>query len=116
MCLLIFAHQCDPRYPLVVAANRDEFHARPTAASAFWPEHPDLLAGRDLEQGGTWMGIGEGATVERAIVDKNCRIGAGANVSYKAADEADLEYECCVRDGVLVVPKNTAIPPGWSPK
>jgi len=57
MCLLIFAHQCDPRYPLVVAANRDEFHARPTAASAFWPEHPDLLAGRDLEQGGTWMGI-----------------------------------------------------------
>jgi uncharacterized protein with NRDE domain len=57
MCLLIFAHQSDPRYPLVVAANRDEFHARPTAASAFWPEHPGLLAGRDLEQGGTWMGI-----------------------------------------------------------
>ena len=57
MCLLIFAHQSDPRYPLVVAANRDEFHARPTAASAFWPEHPGLLAGRDLAQGGTWMGI-----------------------------------------------------------
>ncbi|MEJ2531211.1 MAG: NRDE family protein [Halioglobus sp.] len=57
MCLLIIAHQSDPRYPLVVAANRDEFHARPTAASAFWPEHPGLLAGRDLEQGGTWMGI-----------------------------------------------------------
>lgn len=57
MCLLIFAHLADPRYPLVLAANRDEFHARPTAASRFWPEHPDLLAGRDLEQGGTWMGI-----------------------------------------------------------
>jgi uncharacterized protein with NRDE domain len=60
MCLLIFAHHSDPRYPLVVAANRDEFHARPTAASNFWPEHPALLAGRDLEQGGTWMGITRG--------------------------------------------------------
>ena len=57
MCLLIFAHRNHPRYPLVVAANRDEFHARPTAPSRFWSEHPDLLAGRDLEQGGTWMGI-----------------------------------------------------------
>ena len=41
----------------MVAANRDEFHARPTAPAAFWPEHPGLLAGRDLEQGGTWMGV-----------------------------------------------------------
>lgn len=57
MCLLIFSHGIDPRYPLIVAANRDEFHARPTAGSAFWPEFPDTLAGRDLEQGGTWMGI-----------------------------------------------------------
>jgi uncharacterized protein with NRDE domain len=57
MCLLIFAHHAHPDYPLVVAANRDEFHARPTAASGFWPEHPELLAGKDLELGGTWMGI-----------------------------------------------------------
>ena len=56
MCLLIFAHQASPGYPLVVAANRDEFHARPTAESDFWVEHPELLAGKDLEQGGTWMG------------------------------------------------------------
>ena len=57
MCLLIFAHQTSSRYPLVVAANRDEFHARPTAASHFWADHPGLLAGRDLDQGGTWMGV-----------------------------------------------------------
>ena len=57
MCLLIFAYKTDPGYPLVVAANRDEFHARPTAPAGFWPEHPALLAGRDLEQGGTWMGL-----------------------------------------------------------
>jgi uncharacterized protein with NRDE domain len=57
MCLLIFAHKTSTRYPLVVAANRDEFHARPTAVSQFWTEHPGLLAGQDLDQGGTWMGV-----------------------------------------------------------
>jgi uncharacterized protein with NRDE domain len=57
MCLLIFAHQTSTRYPLVVAANRDEFHARPTAPSAFWADYPGLLAGKDLDQGGTWMGM-----------------------------------------------------------
>lgn len=57
MCLIIFAHRTSPERPLVVAANRDEFHGRPTAAARFWPKHPELLAGQDLEQGGTWMGI-----------------------------------------------------------
>lgn len=57
MCLIIFAWNPHSDYPLVVAANRDEFHARPTAAAAFWPEQPGLLAGRDLLQGGTWMGF-----------------------------------------------------------
>jgi uncharacterized protein with NRDE domain len=60
MCLLIFAHQTSTRYPLVVAANRDEFHARPTAVSQFWTDYPGLLAGRDLDQGGTWMGVTRG--------------------------------------------------------
>mgnify|MGYP001823155874 CR=1 FL=1 len=60
MCLVIFAHQTSAKYPLLVAANRDEFHARPTAPAQRWPEAPDLLAGRDLEQGGTWMGVTEG--------------------------------------------------------
>jgi len=57
MCLLILAHHAAPDHRLVVAANRDEFHDRPTAAAGFWPEYPQLLAGRDLRQGGTWMGI-----------------------------------------------------------
>jgi uncharacterized protein with NRDE domain len=46
-----------PDYPLVVAANRDEFFARPTAPAAFWQDAPQVLAGRDLDAGGTWMGI-----------------------------------------------------------
>lgn len=57
MCLVIFAHQPGTTYPLVVAANRDEFHARPTAPAQFWRDAPELLAGRDLEAGGTWMGV-----------------------------------------------------------
>jgi uncharacterized protein with NRDE domain len=57
MCLLIFAHQVSRDYPLLIAANRDEFHARPTATADFWADHPELLAGQDLEQGGTWMGV-----------------------------------------------------------
>ncbi|MFO7552547.1 MAG: NRDE family protein [Haliea sp.] len=57
MCLIVFAWQVRPDFPLVVVANRDEFHRRPTAPSGFWPEHPQLVAGRDLEAGGTWMGV-----------------------------------------------------------
>ncbi len=57
MCLVLVAWRAHPRYPLVVAANRDELHARPTAALASWADHPDIVAGRDLEAGGTWLGV-----------------------------------------------------------
>jgi uncharacterized protein with NRDE domain len=56
MCLVVFAWGTRPDLPLLVAANRDEFLRRPTARAAFWPEAPGLLAGRDLEAGGTWLG------------------------------------------------------------
>ncbi|QDU57824.1 glucose-1-phosphate adenylyltransferase [Aeoliella mucimassa] len=78
-------------------------------------ETPEQVA-KNASECGTWLGIGEGAVVERAIVDKNCRIGAGARVSCESKEDLDLSLNCCVRDGVLVVPKNTIIPPGWSPK
>jgi len=57
MCILLVAHRHHPFYDLVVAANRDEFHARPSAPAGFWEDHPNLLAGRDLEAGGTWLGV-----------------------------------------------------------
>lgn len=57
MCLILTAWDADPRYRLVIAANRDEFHDRPAAPAAFWDDAPGLLAGRDLRAGGTWMGI-----------------------------------------------------------
>jgi uncharacterized protein with NRDE domain len=57
MCLILFAYKQHTDYRLVLAANRDEFYDRPTAALHLWEDYPQVLAGRDLEQLGTWMGI-----------------------------------------------------------
>lgn len=55
MCLVVVAHKASAEYPLIVAANRDEFHARPALKADWWPDQPDLLGGRDLQAGGTWL-------------------------------------------------------------
>jgi uncharacterized protein with NRDE domain len=55
MCLIAFALNQHPRYRLVLAANRDEFHARPSAAADFHDDAPDLFGGRDLQAGGSWL-------------------------------------------------------------
>lgn len=57
MCLILFAYKYHPNYPLIVAANRDEFYSRPTSPAHYWSDQPDILAGRDLKELGTWMGI-----------------------------------------------------------
>lgn len=57
MCLIVFAWQVVPSVPLIAAANRDEFYARPTEPAHWWTNFSDIYAGRDLEGGGTWMGI-----------------------------------------------------------
>jgi uncharacterized protein with NRDE domain len=57
MCLLVIAWQAHPRYRLIVAANRDEYHERPAAPLGRWAEPPGILAGRDLRAGGTWLGL-----------------------------------------------------------
>lgn len=57
MCLLFLSLDNHPLYRLVLAANRDEFYERPTLEASFWEESSDVLAGRDLRAGGTWLGI-----------------------------------------------------------
>jgi len=59
MCLIVFSYKNHPSYKLIVAANRDEFYKRPTRVAQFWkPEdYPHILAGKDLQANGTWMGI-----------------------------------------------------------
>ncbi len=71
MCLVALAWNVHPRWRLVVAGNRDEQHARPTAPLARWPDLP-VLAGRDLRSGGTWMGLGPDG---RVAVVTNVRNG-----------------------------------------
>lgn len=76
MCLILVAHRVHPKYPLVVAANRDEFHSRPTASSHFWQLPEGILAGRDLQAGGTWLGL-----------DRRGRFAAVTNVSESRNEE-----------------------------
>jgi uncharacterized protein with NRDE domain len=57
VCLLVLAWNAHPRYRLVVAANRDEYHDRPSAPLGRWSSPDEVLAGRDLRAGGTWLGI-----------------------------------------------------------
>lgn len=78
MCLILFSWQKDQTYPLVVAANRDEFYQRPTAPLASWENSP-VIAGRDQQAGGTWMGITE-----------NGRFAAVTN--YRQASEMSKSY------------------------
>ena len=72
MCLLLVATQHHADYRLVIAANRDEFYARPTVQAGFWNDHPTVLAGRDLEHNGTWLGV-----------DKHGRFAAVTNIPTK---------------------------------
>lgn len=60
MCLVALAWKVHPRWRLVLAGNRDEFHGRPTAPLAHWAGSPDLMAGQDLQSGGTWAGVNAG--------------------------------------------------------
>lgn len=57
MCLIVIAWKSHTDYPLLVSANRDEYYARPTQVAHFWSDHEQIFAGRDLQEGGSWMGI-----------------------------------------------------------
>ena len=74
MCLILFAYRAHPDFELVVAANRDEFFARPTAPADYWDDAPSVLGGRDLDKGGTWMGVTRSG---RWAALTNFRDGAG---------------------------------------
>src|SRR3954464_5290940 len=93
MCLIVLAWRAHPRFPLVVAANRDEFHSRKAAPAAFWRDHRDILAGRDLQAMGTWMGVSRGGkfaavTNYRGAREPSAAESRGALVTNFLADGA----------------------------
>ncbi len=57
MCLILLAWRQHEEHPLVLAANRDEFHHRPTAVAGPWPDRTEIVGGRDLLQGGSWLAM-----------------------------------------------------------
>lgn len=59
MCVVAIAWVAHPKWQLIVAGNRDEYHARASAPLVRWEDSPDIIAGRDLVSGGTWMGVSE---------------------------------------------------------
>ncbi len=86
MCLILLAWRQHAEFPLVVAANRDEHHARPAERIGFWKGQPGILAGRDLEAKGTWMGVSRSGrfaavTNYRGGKDVNAKESRGALVS-----------------------------------
>lgn len=91
MCLIIFAHQYWPGYPLVVTANRDEFYARPSAAAQYWADHSQVLAGRDLEQGGTWLGTTRSG---RFAAVTNVRDPDGPGTNARSRGDLTREFLC----------------------
>ncbi|HEX7237930.1 MAG TPA: NRDE family protein [Gammaproteobacteria bacterium] len=113
MCLIVVALGAAPRFPLIVAANRDELHARPTASAAWWRESPHVLAGRDLTAGGTWLALdraGRFAAVTN-VREPNRRAAArsrGSLVTDFFADLASAEdYSArAERDGAAFGPFN----------
>ncbi|MGB2105575.1 MAG: NRDE family protein, partial [Glaciecola sp.] len=78
MCILFIAVDQHPDYPLIIAANRDEFHARLTQPSHFWKSKPHMLAGKDLQAGGTWLGVA-----------KNGHIAALTNIRAPSKERFD---------------------------
>ena len=88
MCLILFATNAHSDYPLIVAANRDEAFSRAAAPAAFWDDHPDVFAGRDLERGGTWLGLNRNS---RFAAITNYRQGRRA-VAERSRGELTREY------------------------
>lgn len=99
MCLIVFANSVLEDYKLIFAANRDEFYNRPSEQAEFWTEYPDLLAGKDLQAGGTWMGItrqGRFAAITNFRDLKNHRNGAlsrgNLTLDFLVSDVTPEEY------------------------
>lgn len=107
MCLILFACAAHPRFPLIVAANRDEAYARPSAAAAFWQDAPHIYGGRDLEQGGTWLGLTRGGRFAAVTNYRQAQLrmpgthsrGALTRDFLLGSDRADLYVQHVSRQG-----------------
>jgi uncharacterized protein with NRDE domain len=107
MCLLALACHVHPRYPLIVAANRDEFLERPTEPLHFWPDAPHILAGRDLKGGGTWMGMTTtgnfAALTNHRDLRRQVRAGPSRGLLVRKALEGDVPEDTSMYEGFNLI-------------
>lgn len=96
VCIIFLAQGVHPRYSLIVAANRDEFHTRPTLAAGFCQKSPWLLMGRDQQAGGTWLGLhqsGRFAAVTNMPLARESRLSRGTlPLNYLTGNQSPLDY------------------------
>jgi len=98
MCLIVVGWRVHAAYPLLLAANRDEFHARPTAAAARWPDAPQIVGGRDLEAGGTWLAVSAGGRLAAVTNVREPGMAKGAHSrgeltrNFLLGSESALDY------------------------
>ncbi len=89
MCLIVFAWKLMPECPLVLAANRDEFFNRPSQPAHWWDDHPFVYAGRDLEAGGTWLGVNRSG---RFAALTNIRKGSDKRLDARSRGELVAKF------------------------
>jgi uncharacterized protein with NRDE domain len=89
VCLIVFAWNQHPDYRLILAANRDEFHSRPTQDAHWWPDQPNILAGRDLQAGGTWLALSRAG---RFATVTNYREQAFTKAHHKSRGELVTDF------------------------
>ena len=89
MCLILFAAGAHSGFPLIVAANRDEAYDRSAAPAALWEDDPNVYGGRDLERGGTWLGISRNG---RFAAITNYRQGARTDDASRSRGERTRNY------------------------
>jgi len=108
MCLVVLAYNIHPKYKFIFAANRDEFFNRPTEQADFWKDNPELLAGKDLQAGGTWMGItksGRFAAITNFRDLKNIKDNAPSRglltSHFLVGDQSAEEYYNSLKDNLV---------------
>ncbi len=93
MCLITLAYNAHPKYKFILAANRDEFYARPTSSVDWWEDHSDIIGGRDLQALGTWMAMNKNGRFAAVTNYRDIK-----NINPEAQSRGDLPVNFLLSD------------------